>query len=91
MSTVLHESRKPRIKAKLTFISLLKPGAGVATRLQAGRSGDRIPVEARDFPSPKCPDRLWGPPIPWVPGEKWPGRKVNHSPPSSAEVKNEWS
>jgi hypothetical protein len=25
------------------------------------------------------------------PGAKRPGREVNHSPPSSAEVKNEWS
>jgi len=24
-------------------------------------------------------------------GTKWPGREVNHSLPSSAEVKNEWS
>jgi hypothetical protein len=24
-------------------------------------------------------------------GVKWPGREVDHSPPSSAEVKNEWS
>jgi hypothetical protein len=36
------------------------------------------------------------PPIQWVPGAlslgvKWPGREVDHSPPSSAEVKNEWS
>jgi hypothetical protein len=36
------------------------------------------------------------PPIQWVPGAlplgvKRPGREVDHSPPSSAEVKNEWS
>jgi hypothetical protein len=36
------------------------------------------------------------PPIQWVAGAlslgvKRPGREVNHSPPSSAEVKNEWS
>jgi hypothetical protein len=30
------------------------------------------------------------PPIQWVPGER-PGRKVDHSLPSSAEVKNAWS
>jgi hypothetical protein len=41
--------------------------------------------------------RLWGPPNllycgHWssFPGIKLPGREVNHSPPSSAEVKNEW-
>jgi len=36
------------------------------------------------------------PPIKWVPealslGVKWPGRESDHSPPSSAEVKNVWS
>jgi hypothetical protein len=36
------------------------------------------------------------PSIQWVPGAlsfgvKWPGREADHSPPSSAEVKNEWS
>ena len=36
------------------------------------------------------------PPIHWVPGAmpsrvKRPGRQFDHSPPSSAEVKNEWS
>jgi hypothetical protein len=82
--------RKKKL-SELTSISLLQPEAGVATRLQAERSGDRIPVEARDLLSPKCPDRLSGPPIPWVPGAKRPGRKVNHLPSSSAEVKNEWS
>jgi hypothetical protein len=35
-------------------------------------------------------------PIQWVLGAlslgvKWPGRVANHSPPSSAEVKNAWS
>jgi hypothetical protein len=35
------------------------------------------------------------PPIQWVsgvfpPGVKWPGREADHSPPSSAEVKNAW-
>jgi hypothetical protein len=54
---------------------------GIVTRLQTG------------WP---CPERLWGPPnllpngyqrfFPW--GVKRPGREVDHSPPSSAEVKN---
>jgi len=29
-------------------------------------------------------------PIQWVPGAKWSGCAVDHLPPSSAEVKNEW-
>jgi hypothetical protein len=36
------------------------------------------------------------PPIQWIPGAlslgiKWPWREADHSPPSSAEVKNAWS
>jgi len=36
------------------------------------------------------------PPMQWVPaalslGLKWPGREADHSPPSSAQVKNTWS
>jgi hypothetical protein len=36
------------------------------------------------------------PPIQWVPGAlslgiMWPAREVDHSPPSSAEVKNVWT
>jgi len=35
------------------------------------------------------------PPVQWVRelflGIKWPGREVDHSPPSSGEVKNKWS
>jgi hypothetical protein len=39
---------------------------------------------------------LTQPPIQWLPvalslGIKWPGRAADHSPPSSAEVKNAWS
>jgi len=35
-------------------------------------------------------------PIQWVPGSlslevKWPGHEADHSPPSSAEIKNVWS
>jgi hypothetical protein len=49
--------------------------------------------------SPPCSDRLWSPPQPpiqWVPGAlflevKRPKRDADHSPPSSAEVKNKWS
>jgi len=45
-----------------------------------------------------CPDPLWGSPtsIQWVPGSlsmgvNGQGREADHSPPSSAEVKNAWS
>ena len=60
-------------------------------------SGSNPGIGARDF-SPICPDQLWGPPGllfngHWglFPGVKQPGCAVNHSPPSSAEVKNGWS
>jgi len=52
----------------------------------------------RLFSSLKCPDCLWGPPASHSLGTgvlSWEQRgwgvKVNHSPPSSTEVKNEWS
>jgi hypothetical protein len=50
------------------------------------------------FLYPLCPDRLWGPlsllykgtggPFPGAKARS--GRDADHSPPSSAEVKNEW-
>ena len=50
------------------------------------------------FSSSKNPDRLWGPSNPLFNfyvgsflGVKRPGREFDHSSPSSAEVKNEWS
>jgi hypothetical protein len=57
--------------------------------------GVRVPVGLRIFSSPRRPDRLCGPPelISNVyrgalsPGVKRPGREVDHSPPTSAEVK----
>jgi hypothetical protein len=45
------------------------------------------------FSSPPRPDRDLGPtqlPIQWVPGVKQPEREDDHSPPSSANVKNTW-
>jgi hypothetical protein len=59
---------------------------------------EKIPVGPRGFSSPKRPDRLWGPPSllfsgfrrPFA-GVRRPGRDVNHSCASSAEVQNEWS
>jgi len=71
----------------------------IATRLLVGPSGVRIPIGTRDFfLNPKRSNRLWAPPSLLFSGYychfigiKWPGRDVNHSPTSCAEIKNEWS
>jgi hypothetical protein len=58
-------------------------------------SNDTIGNRTRDLPAcsavpqPTAPPR--GPPILWVLGVKQHGREVDHSPPSSTEVKNERS
>jgi hypothetical protein len=59
--------------------------------------GVRVPVGSKIFSSPDRPDRLRStqPPIQWVagvvfPGVKRPGREVDHSLPTSAEVKKMW-
>jgi hypothetical protein len=57
------------------------------------RRGDRF------FSFPKCPDKLWCPPASYaIDAEnlfaleaKWLWHEDDHSPPSSAAVKNEWS
>ena len=66
--------------------------AGLVTRLRA-----RIPEGTKIFSSPKQADLLWGPPAILFYGYQdsvryvnWAGRN-DHSPPSSAKVKNEWS
>jgi len=61
--------------------------------ITCGRSGGSIPSrDRRFFCSTKCPDYLWGPSnLQEVPGIKLLGHENNHSPPSSAKVKNEWS
>jgi hypothetical protein len=68
--------------------------------LGAGKSGVRIWLAATRFvPSPKCPDRKLGPHsliFNGYRGSFFPPlnglvREVVHSPPLSAEVKNEWS
>jgi hypothetical protein len=73
-------------------------GTATGYTLEDGGVGVRVPVGARFFSSPCRPDRFWGqpnPPIQWVPsalsaGVKRPGREADHSPPTSAEVKNTW-
>jgi hypothetical protein len=66
---------------------------GIATGygLNDGGVGVRVPVGARIFFS-LVPTQ---PPIQWVPGAISPrvkrsGREADHSPPTSAEVKNTW-
>jgi hypothetical protein len=67
---------------------------GIATRLPIGRPGFLSPVEVKDF-SPKRPDLFCGFLFSGYRCSflrfKRPGREVNYSPPSSAEVTNEWS
>ena len=77
-----------------SYIDSLGSVVGTVASLQAGRSEVRIPVAARYFlSSPECPDRLWAPPSHLFNGypSSFPEREVNHPPPCSAEVKNEWS
>jgi hypothetical protein len=70
---------------------------GIVTRLQAGRSGVRIPVGTRSFSSPERQNQIWRPPSllfseHWgsLSVGNWPGCVVNHSPPSSDKIKNVW-
>jgi hypothetical protein len=63
-------------------------------RLRSGRSGIRIPVGETFLSSPKRTDRLWGPPSDVFngyqgsfPDVKRPECDVDHSPPSSVDVK----
>jgi len=69
----------------------------VIDTLQAERSGDRIPEGGGEI-SPTRPDQPWGPHsllYDWYrvsfPGVKRPGRGADHPPPSSAEVKKDYS
>jgi hypothetical protein len=66
--------------------------------LGSGRCGVQIPVVARGFSLLKCPDWCRGPPSilfngsqGYFPFLKWLRYELNHTPPSVAEVKNEWS
>ena len=72
---------------------------GIVTRLLAGWSGFRIPIAARDFsPLQNVQTGSGAHPAPFLmttgvlPREKKrSGHKINLSPPSSAEVTNQWS
>jgi len=76
----------------------------VVTRLWAGqlKNCDLIPSRNKIFSSfSELLYKVWGPPsllfagcqgfYPWGGGDgRWPGHEVDHSPMSSAEIKNEW-
>jgi hypothetical protein len=69
----------------------------VAARSRAGRSRLRIPAGARDFsliqtgPGNHHISYSNGTGTFFSPGLKRPAREVDHAPPFSADVKNEWS
>jgi hypothetical protein len=80
------------------FIFCVLSAVGIATGygLDDREVGVRVPVESRIFSFPRHPDRPalgpTHPPIQWVPGALYPGVKrpghiADHSPPTSAEVK----
>jgi len=94
-----HESKQEQIITSLRFRSGSRGNSvDVATRLLAGRSGFDFRQRLEFFSSPPRPDLLWGP-TSLIPNEyqdpfsglKRPGSEVDHSPPSSVEVKNAWS
>ena len=67
-------------------------GIDTATRLWAGRYGVRLSLILNDQTGHGGPPRLqfngyWH----YFPGIKRSGREGNHSPPSTAQIKNEWS
>jgi hypothetical protein len=81
----------------LALDSIVKCGPGSSSRyrdwLRAGRSGDRIPVEARFFAhvqtGPGAHPASCTTGTGSFPGVKRPGRGADHPHPSSAEVKKE--
>jgi hypothetical protein len=108
-STGLLRSTYRRITVIVTLINctdccrssliLRESAVGIATGywLDDWGVGVLVPVGARIFTSPCCPDRLCGPHnlLSNVPGDpspevKRPGREADHSPPTSAEVKKTW-
>jgi hypothetical protein len=93
-----------RLAIEEIFTSISKVGSrdnvvGIATSygLDDRRVGVRVPVGSRIFSVPDRPAalRFTEPPNQWVQGAlslgvKRPGRGVDHSPPTSAEVKKMW-
>jgi hypothetical protein len=67
-----------------------------ATGYRLGGRGSIPGRGKRFFSNPQRLDRLWGPPSIlcngylglFYPGANWQGRKADHSPPSTAEIKN---
>jgi hypothetical protein len=73
--------------------SSLESVVGIATAygLDGRGIGDRVPVEARFFLSPRHPDRFLAPPsLLLSPGIMRQVCEANHAPQTSAEVKNTW-
>jgi hypothetical protein len=64
---------------------------GIETRLRNGRSGVRIPTGAKFYLSSKTSRLALGPTQLFPRRVKWSQCESDHSPPSSVEVKNEWS
>jgi hypothetical protein len=71
-----------------------RTGAGVAESVLCLTTGVQSPTEAEDFSSSLCVQTSPGAHPASCPvdtgGKARPGRDVDHSPPSSAEVKYEW-
>jgi hypothetical protein len=68
---------------------------GIATSygLDDREVGVRVPTGVKNFlfsKSSRPALRSTQPPLQWVPGIKRPGSEVDHSPPTSAEVKKMW-
>jgi hypothetical protein len=73
-------------------------GTAAGYGLDDGGVGVRGSVGSRIFSSARRPDRFWGPPSLLSngygapsPGVERPGREADHSPPTSAEIKEMWS
>lgn len=67
---------------------------GTMTTLWSRRSGVQFPAQSRKFHFSKTSWPALAPTQPsiqWVPKVRRPGREINHSPSSRAEVSNEWN